>query len=500
MKKGFYSIGGIIILLIAAFIFVLVPALSGQAEVSRLPEYGKYNGVSIKFEEGSEFYQIANEVVQQMQRQYDLNNPQIANIYYSMAFKQAFNRVVGPMALRDLTNSSGYLATESWVDRALIARYYNEAGEFSQAIYNATPDEQKRKYQAQMVQELETQRSYEDIFGSFATIGKTKLYGLKIPSSEIEFIRKMGSELHGFEYVAFDMRSYPNEKTLEYANSNKDKFAKYDFTIITVEDEAKVKDVLKRLNNSEITFDDAVTAYSTKIIGNDETGKIMANRRYQITEQIKDEEKANSVFALGNGAISEPVEINNGWAIFRCDGDKIPCDLDDDLELNTIKNYIFSHEKGLIEDYYTAVANDFIAAAATTNFDEAARKFEKNRGTIEPFALNHNNTTLIGHSSINDLPELNGATSNENFLKTAFSLKSGEISKPIVISSSDNIVVLRCTGIEQGGTDPEDAPRLIGEEINSADVMVVNSSIEASPKIQSNEGRFMAVFTGMTED
>ena len=40
MKKGLYSIGGIIILLIAAFIFVLVPALSGGVGENRLPAYG----------------------------------------------------------------------------------------------------------------------------------------------------------------------------------------------------------------------------------------------------------------------------------------------------------------------------------------------------------------------------------------------------------------------------------------------------------------------------
>lgn len=496
MKKSVYSIGGIIILLFAAFVFVLVPALAGQSDASSLPEYGSYNGVPIKFEEGTEFYQLANQAVQRMQQQgYDFNQ-EYSSLYYSLAFTQAFNQVVGPMALRDMTASSGYIVGEKLLDRALIERYYNEAGNYSQAAYNATSEKEKRENQTRTENDLEAQRSYEDLFGTFATLGKAKLYGLKPSFAEIEFIRKMGEDLHGFEYVTFDMRQYPDEKTKEFAKANKDKFAKYDLTVITLDDEAKAKDVIKRLSNSEITFDDAVTSYSTKILGNSDTGKITQNRRHQIAEQFKDEAALEKVLALSSGATSEAVELNNGWAIFRCDGEAVPCDTEDADELRAVSGYIFSHEKGLVEDHYNTIANDFIAAAATSNFDEACAKFEKTKGTITPFALNYNNTTLVGRSSLGDTAELGGATTNENFLKSAFALKQGELSAPLVLSSSNNIVVLRCSEIEKGGTSAEDAPRLIGDEITNADAVVVNSAIQASPKIKSNSGEFMAKMTG----
>lgn len=496
MKKSVYSIGGIIILLFAAFVFVLVPALAGQSDANSLPEYGSYNGVPIRFEEGTEFYQLANQAVQRMQQQgYDFNQ-EYSSLYYSLAFTQAFNQIVGPMALRDMTASTGYIVPDTWVERGLIERYYNEAGNFSQALYNATPDNVKRENQEQMAEDLEAQRSYEDLFGSFATLGKAKLYGLKASSTEIEFIRKMGEELHGFDYVAFNMREYPDEKTKEFAEANKDKFTKYDLTVITLDDEAKAKDVLNRLSNSEITFDDAVTSYSTKILGNDETGKITQNRRHQIAEQFKDEGALYKVLSLSSGGVSETVELNNGWAIFRCDGESVSSDTENADELRAVSAYIFSHEKGLVEDYYRTIANDFIAAAATSNFDEACAKFEKTKGTITPFALNYNNTTLVGRSSLGDISEFSGATTNENFLKSAFALKQGELSAPLVLQSSNNIVVLRCSEIEKGGTSAEDAPRLIGDEIANADAVVVNSAIQASPKIKSNSGEFMAKLTG----
>ncbi|MCR5045684.1 MAG: peptidyl-prolyl cis-trans isomerase [Treponema sp.] len=496
MKKGLYSIGGIIILLIAAFIFVLVPALAGGAGQNRLPAYGSYNGVPIKFEEGTEFYSLANQAVQRMEQQGYSFSGDYASFFYSMAFSQAFNQVVGPMALRDLTAKSGWLASDTAIDRALINQYYNESGEFSQALYNATPDDTKRKYQEQVVDALTAGRSYEDLFGSFASFGKEKLYGLKRSAAELEFIRKMGSDVHEYEYVAFSMKTFPDEKTKEFAKSKSDKLTKYDLAVITVNDENKAKDVLKRISNSEITFEDAVTSYSTKSIGDSESGKITTNRQYQIEGLLKDKAKLVEVTSLAKDAHSAPVELENGWAIFKCLGASESPNFDNEEDLKAATNYIYSHEKGIVQDYYTAQANDFIASAATNGYNEACAKFGLEKQTTPSFALNWNNTTLVGKSNVEDKAELKGAMTNENFLTSAFKLGEGEVSSPIVLSSTDSIVVLRCVGISQGGTSAEDAPRLIGEEIANADSVVVNSAIQNSPKIKSNSAEFMAVFSG----
>ena len=497
MKKGLYSIGGIVILLIAAFIFVLVPALAGGAGENRLPAYGSYNGVPIKFEEGSEFYSLANQAVQRMEQQGYSFNGDYASFFYSMAFSQAFNQVVGPMALRDLTAQSGWLAPDSAVDRALINQYYNESGEFSQALYNATPDDTKRKYQEQVENALTAGRSYEDLFGSFESFGSKKLYGLKSSSAEIEFIRQMGTEAHEYEYVAFSMKTFPDEQTKEFAKSHSDKLTKYDLAVVTVNDESKAKDVLKRINNAEITFEDAVTTYSTKTTGDSESGKITQNRQYQIAGLLKDKEKAGEITSLAKDALSEPVELNSGWAIFKCAGDAVQPDFENADDLKAATNDIYSNEKGVVQDYYTARANDFIAAAATSGYNDACAKFGVEKQTTPSFALNWNNTTLVGKSNVEDKPELKGALTTENFLNEAFKLGEGEVSTPITLASSDAILVLRCSGInKEAGTSAEDAPRLIGDEIANADAVVVNSAIQNSPKIKSNSAEFMAVFTG----
>ncbi len=496
MKKGLYSIGGIIILLIAAFIFVLVPALAGGVGENRLPAYGSYNGVPIKFEEGTEFYSLANQAVQRMEQQGYSFNADYASFFYSMAFSQAFNQVVGPMALRDLTGQSGWIAPDTAVDRALINQYYNESGEFSQALYNATSDDAKRKNQEQVVNALSAGRSYEDLFGSFASVKDSKLYGLKTSSAELDFIRKMGSEVHEFEYAAFSMSSMPDEEIKSFAQKKADKLAKYDLSVITVNDEAKAKDVLKRINNSEVTFEDAVTSYSTKIVGDSESGKITQNRQYQLEVLFKNKDQASEITGLAKDAVSSPVELNSCWAIFKCLGESAKIDVENSEDFEAAKSYLFSNEKGVVQDYYTGKANDFIAAAATNGFNEACRKFGIEKDTTPSFALNWNNQSLIGRSTLEDKAALKGASANESFLKAAFKLAKGEVSAPLVISSTDNVVVLRCVEITEGGTSAEDAVRLIGPEIAEADSVVVNSAIQNSPKIKSNSAEFMAVFTG----
>lgn len=496
MKKGLYSIGGIIILLIAAFIFVLVPALAGGAGQNRLPAYGSYGGVPIKFEEGTEFYSLANQAVQRMEQQGYSFNAEYASFFYSMAFSQAFNQVVGPMALRDMTNKSGWIAPDTAIDRSLITQYYNENGAFSQALYNATPDDAKRKYQEQVVNSLTAGRSYEDLFGSFDSFGGKKLFGLKVSSQELEFIRSMGTKAHEFEYVSFSMKTFPEENTKEFAQKNADKLTKYDLAIITVNDENKAKDVLKRISNAEITFEDALTSYSTKSVGDSESGKITSNRQYQIESLLKDKEKLVEVTSLAKDAYSAPIELENGWAIFKCMENSSAPDFNNADDLKAATNYIFSHEKGIVQDYYMAKANDFIAAAATSGYNDACAKFGLEKQTTPSFALNWNNSTLVGKSNVEDKPDLKGALTNESFLATAFKLGEGEVSSPVVLPSTDSIIVLRCSGINDSGTSVEDAPRLIGDEIANADASVVNSAIQNSPKIKSNSAEFMAVFSG----
>jgi hypothetical protein len=211
---------------------------------------------------------------------------------------------------------------------------------------------------------------------------------------------------------------------------------------------------------------------------------------------FKNKENLSEITGLAKDAISNPVQLNSSWAIFKCLGDSVKIDVENSEDFEAAKTYLYANEKGVVQDYYTNKANDFIAAAATSSFSEACQKFGVERDTTPSFALNWNNQTLIGRSALEDKAALKGASVNESFLKAAFKLSKGEVSAPLVISSTDNVVVLRCLDVTEGGTSADDAARLIGPEIAEADSVVVNSVILNSPKIKSNSAEFMAVFTG----
>ena len=49
MKKSFYTVGSLVILLIAAFVFVLVPVLAGRNPGANIPAFGKYEGTEIRY-------------------------------------------------------------------------------------------------------------------------------------------------------------------------------------------------------------------------------------------------------------------------------------------------------------------------------------------------------------------------------------------------------------------------------------------------------------------
>ena len=59
--------------------------------------------------------------------------------------------------------------------------------------------------------------------------------------------------------AAFSKMDYPIEEKINFGKKNAAKFNKYDLSVITVSDKSEADKVATRLNNSEITFEDAIT-------------------------------------------------------------------------------------------------------------------------------------------------------------------------------------------------------------------------------------------------
>ena len=87
MKRSVYTIGSLIILLIAAGIFVLVPIFSAGMGHKRLPAFGKYDGTEIRYEQGTDFANYVANIAENFKN----SGREINDSNYDYIFEYAFN-------------------------------------------------------------------------------------------------------------------------------------------------------------------------------------------------------------------------------------------------------------------------------------------------------------------------------------------------------------------------------------------------------------------------
>ena len=477
MKKGSYTIGSLIILLIAAFIFVLVPMFSGGRKGKQIPAFGKYDGTEIRYEQGTDF---ANYVTQYAEN-YKSRNIQISNSDYYYLFNSAFTTTVMRVAFTKAVNKSGYIVPESAVNRAMMPYFTDETGKYSSKIYKLADPARVAEMKEQFQETLVAQRYQEDLFGSYETLGKEAMYGVKTSDSEIAFLQSLNDEKRKFSMVSFNMNNYPDSEKAAYGKANSDKFTKYDFSVITIAEKSKAEACAKRIANNEITFADAVSEYSQKSYTND-SGKMNSKYAYQISGSLQNEKDFETLKALKADEVSSVIQTKIGFSIFKADSDPAEADFSDADVLKTVQNYINSNEATVIEDYFNSQAEKFIASAKESSFDAACKKFSLTKLSVPEFPMNYGNVSAAAKLDTS-IEGLSGAATNENFLKEAFSLAKGEISKPV--TNGRNILVLQLAETIRSSEEPVEKGALI-DEITSYDQSASQTALLASPKLENN--------------
>ena len=131
-KNSFYTIGSLIILLICAFVFVILPALTGRSSSQdKTPAFGKYDGKEIRYEQGSEMADFVSTYGQMFQSY----GQQIDSSTYYYIFNYAFNSTVTQMAYKNAVAKSGYSVPKAAANRAMLPYFYDESGNYSSKLY-----------------------------------------------------------------------------------------------------------------------------------------------------------------------------------------------------------------------------------------------------------------------------------------------------------------------------------------------------------------------------
>jgi hypothetical protein len=476
MKKSFYTIGSLIILLISAVVFVLVPAMLGHGDKNKLPPFGKYDGIEIKYEQGSDFADYVSRYADMLKNQ----GQEVDTQAYYYIFNYAFNATVQKIAFSKAVQKSGYTVPQSAVNRAMLPYFSDSNGKYSPKLYKEAPASSIESMQKEFRSTLITGRYSDDCFGSQNAVGKEALYGLKASSAETAFLQNIGKTSRTFNMVSFDMKDYPDSEKIAYGTANAKKFVKYNMSVITCEDKSKASSVAKRLANNEIKFADAVGEYSKKTYSN-ENGKLTNAYYYQLEKIVKNADDLKAVTTLAKGTVSKVIQTNEGFSLFYADDTPVQPDFTNDATIKDVYNYLNMYESGHIEDYYTNLAKDFAAAASANSFDEACTQFNLTKTEVAAFPLNYGSVSLAG--SVDTKNEaLSGADTNESFLKTAFTLKQNEISVPVV--NGKKVLVLQFTGESTAEVLPE-ASTLKGE-ISNYDQSSASAMLMKSPKLENN--------------
>ena len=472
--KTFLSVGSVIILVLAAVSFIVIPAMLPGSQ-RQLPPVGSYRGTKIEYTTGSYFANALDyydkEEREQLKRQNQSSNGGIS----FNTFNQAFRDAVMMAALTDEVKRSGYVAPGSLVERSMLRYFQNENGEYSAKMYRDTPDSRKIEIQNETEKQLIFNRYSEDI-GS-----------IKVSEAEVQFVLNMNYPSRSFDAAFFSTSDYPKEEAAEFGKNHAELFKKYDLSVITAATEAEAKKVANRLQHNELVFSDAVSEYSTKQYS-DENGVLNGRYHYQLKNIIKAEDKFKEITELAPGSISGAVETTTGWSVFTCTGAPENADFSDQSVVDTVYNYMTVYEAGTIEEYFINIAKDFSAQAAVKDFYEAAEAFNAQTATVPAFPINYGNTQLLNSIQFGLVPQLTAAQSNEKFLTTAFSLSEKEISEPLVVER--NIVVLRLKNVETEDTEADVMRMFYSQYYNNyaaqSNARAVQSFFMASPHLKNN--------------
>ena len=484
MKKGvLYTFGASIILIICFIAFVLPSSLSKTAQQQEGLVFGKYNGKKISYEYGSDFTNFLSQYAQMYRNQ----GVEITSSNQYTLYSYAFNSTVVKYAQEEALKKAGYEVPQDSINLQLKNYFKDSDGKFSLKAYKQADSSYIENLTKSIKESLYTGRYYDDYFGT--TFGTEKLFGLKSPQAETDFLDNFGQEKRAFRMVTFDTGNYPEDEQLKFGKANPDKFTKYDFSIITVDDKDTASKVLSRISKGQITFEDAVAEYSEKNYS-DSDGKLSNNSLYQIENILKEKENLSKITALAQDEISAAVETLMGYSIFKNDGGAIQPDFSSEDTLKDIQNYISTYETSIIEDYFSDMAKSFIKDAKASDLDTAAANYDN--ATIDElaaFPLNYGSSGIFEAMDTSSINVLATADKNEDFLKKAFSLKLNEYSDPIIIGG--DIVVLQYTGSEAVEKAEDAEPSDYSTQLVNFDQATTQDVVFQSPKLEND---FIAVY------
>ncbi|HUX14626.1 MAG TPA: peptidylprolyl isomerase [Spirochaetia bacterium] len=420
-RRGIW-IFSFIILVVIVVTFIGAPVVSRNGGGNKL-SFGSYDGHDITYSQGNYLDHQKNLIVQRM-RDSGQDASTATQIY--QVWRQAFMNTAFHEAVMIEAQKSGLTVSENAVD-AQIAQdpQFLQNGAFSPQLYQQDTNADKFRLRGYLRQQLIQQQFVDD-----------ELSGIHMSDAAVSFVSSMASPERRFNLVSFAYADFPDSKVVEYGKANPKKFQRINLSVITVRNsESEANAVYKQLENKTASFEDLARAHSTDMYA-DKGGDLGWTSYYELATDFSDPTVLDKVFSLPAGQISSVLKTTYGWVIYRVNDPAQQPDLTNKDTLKTVRDYMTSFERGIIEDYLVAEANGVKKSAETDSLDAAAAAVRKSVGATDYFPINYGNEPLFAQVKAITNEPISSAATREDFFQKLFSLKKDAISEPIVIGDS----------------------------------------------------------------
>ncbi len=308
------------------------------------------------------------------------------------------------------------------------------------------------------------------------------------PKGEIEFYEEMIRSERRFEFISMAYNAYPTEELSRYGEANAADFRRIDLSRIRLTGSSEAAAQIHQLITSgTATFEDQARAHSQDGFA-EQGGDVGFRYFFEIASDCDDREKAEQIFTLADGTVSPVLENRfENRIIYRADSIVIAPDFSDESTLEIVRAYLNQNERGLIEDYFLARADQFSVAASQSDFQTAANELDLTVHTTDWFPINYQNATSLRRVTSTENPELlSNASAFEQFFLQGFALqRPGDVSVPIRLQNS--VVVLRL--LEERASPPENLRNTAGDSMFKwFSLRAIDSDLKV--RVFSNQQRF----------
>lgn len=415
-KMSFKKLMTIIIIVALALLMVgglyYVVVLINQSKAEKDSAWGTYDGEPILIENNNVFY---NTLVSDSNLQTAYANGDYSSLYSS--YYNAYQSQVAFMALSKDAKAAGITAPQDLVNDLIIKSgvYNGEDGKFSADVFNASSEASR----------VSVNNYYTNYYPYTAVI--SDLQSTILSKQELDFIESLAKKTRTFDYFVINYQAYPDELAVAFGKENADLFRNADISVITATTEEKINAAYEALNAgtdwAEVTSTYSEDSYAA--VG----GAVGELAVFAIKTNLLNADDVDKIMSLKVGEYTAPIQnANNGYAIYKLNGDVKAADFSDKATLSAVKYYINLNTPDEVTPYIDAAVGS-ATALAQTDFEAAAESVHSDIVNVSPATDNIANSQYLGTvASYDSLGYLAEQTKDEAVSRTLFTADKGYVS------------------------------------------------------------------------